>query len=76
MGVLRRVGLSAGDLHLIVPGPLGQRTGGYLYDARIAEGLTALGWAVIVHELEGESPAAGAAVLPICIPATGLRSAC
>ncbi len=48
--------MSAGELHVIVPGPLAQRTGGYLYDARIAEGLTALGWAVIVHELEGTFP--------------------
>jgi len=48
--------LSARDLHLIVPGPLDQRTGGYLYDARIREGLTALGWTVIVHELEGAFP--------------------
>jgi glycosyltransferase involved in cell wall biosynthesis len=56
MGVLRRVGLSPGDLHLIGPGPLGQRTGGYLYDARITEGLTALGWNVITHGLEGRFP--------------------
>jgi glycosyltransferase involved in cell wall biosynthesis len=48
--------LSARELHLIVPGPLDQRTGGYLYDARIAEGLTALGWTVIAHGLEGRFP--------------------
>jgi hypothetical protein len=36
--------VSAGELHVIVPGPLAQRTGGYLYDARIAEGLTAAGF--------------------------------
>ncbi len=39
-----------------MPGPLDQRTGGYLYDARIAEGLTALGWTVIVHGLKGAFP--------------------
>ena len=39
-----------------MPGPLGQRTGGYLYDARIAEGLTALGWTVIAHGLKGAFP--------------------
>ena len=48
--------MSARELHLIVPGPLDQRTGGYLYAARIAEGLTALGWTVIAHELEGRFP--------------------
>ena len=48
--------MSARELHLIVPGPLDQRTGGYLYDARIAEGLTALGWTVIAHGLEGSFP--------------------
>ncbi len=48
--------MSARELHLIVPGPLDQRTGGYLYDARIAEGLTALGWTVKAHGLEGRFP--------------------
>ena len=48
--------MSARELHLIVPGPLDQRTGGYLYAARIAEGLRGLGWAVIVHGLEGRFP--------------------
>ena len=48
--------MRARELHLIVPGPLDQRTGGYLYDARIAEGLTALGWTVIAHGLEGKFP--------------------
>ena len=48
--------MSARELHLIVPGPLDQRTGGYLYDARIAEGLTELGWTVIAHGLEGRFP--------------------
>ena len=41
---------------MIAPGPLDQRTGGYLYDARICEGLTALGWDVITHGLEGSFP--------------------
>ena len=44
------------ELHLIAPGPLDQRTGGYLYDARIVEGLIALGWRVIAHALEGRFP--------------------
>lgn len=56
MGFLRRSGLSLRELHLIAPGPLDQRTGGYLYDARISEGLTALGWVVIAHGLDGRFP--------------------
>jgi hypothetical protein len=43
-------------LHLIVPGPLDQRTGGYLYDRRIVEGLRAQGREVEVHELAGRFP--------------------
>jgi glycosyltransferase involved in cell wall biosynthesis len=39
---------------LVVPGPLSTRTGGYIYDRRIAEGLRHLGWSVAVVEL-GES---------------------
>jgi glycosyltransferase involved in cell wall biosynthesis len=45
-------------LHLAVPGPLDQRTGGYIYDRRVVEGLRALGWTVRVHELAGLFPQA------------------
>jgi len=45
-------------LHFVVPGPLEQRTGGYIYDRRIVEGLRALGWTVQVHELAGRFPQA------------------
>ena len=41
---------------LVVPGHLGERTGGYLYDRRIAEGLRRLGWAVDVLELDASFP--------------------
>ena len=44
------------ELHLIVPGALEQRTGGYVYDARIVDGLRRLGWTVRVHCLEGSFP--------------------
>jgi len=44
----------------VVPGPLDQRTGGYLYDARMMSELRARGWEVVVHELEGEVPPAPA----------------
>lgn len=44
------------DLHLLVPGRLDQRTGGYLYDSRMVAGLRDLGWRVVVHELTGTFP--------------------
>jgi glycosyltransferase involved in cell wall biosynthesis len=44
------------SLSLVVPGPLNQHTGGYVYDRRIAEGLRRLGWDVQVIELDGEFP--------------------
>ncbi len=44
------------EIHLVVPGSLDQRTGGYIYDARMMAGLQRLGWRVIVHNLAGEFP--------------------
>jgi glycosyltransferase involved in cell wall biosynthesis len=44
------------QVHFVVPGPLDQRTGGYLYDRRIIEGLRAQGATVTVHELAGRFP--------------------
>ena len=46
----------ARDLHVVVPGSIEQRTGGYLYDARIVRGLRELGWQVAVHTLAGTFP--------------------
>lgn len=43
-------------LHLVVPGALDQRTGGYIYDARMVAGLRQAGWTVPVHELPGDFP--------------------
>lgn len=43
-------------LHFVVPGPLDQRTGGYIYDRRIVDGLRKLGWMVEVHQLDGSFP--------------------
>lgn len=48
-------------LHWIVPGSLDQRTGGYLYDARMVEGLRGDGLSVEVHELAGDFPGPGEA---------------
>ena len=45
-------------VHLLVPGPLGQPTGGYRYDARIVAGLRDAGVRVSVHELKGAFPLA------------------
>ena len=53
--------MSAPRLHLAVPGPLDQQTGGYLYDARMAAGLRRRGWTVEVHNLAGTFPDADAA---------------
>ena len=50
--------MSAPGLQVIVPGPLEQRTGGYIYDARMVTGLRRLGWLVTVHSLEGAFPEA------------------
>lgn len=47
-------------LHFVVPGPLDQRTGGYIYDRRMVEGLRALGSTVRLHELAGRFPQADA----------------
>ena len=48
--------MSLAPLHLVVPGPLEQRTGGYIYDSRICSGLRRMGWSVQVHELDGRFP--------------------
>ena len=48
--------MSEPALHVVVPGPIDQRTGGYIYDARIVDGLRRRGWRVTVHELEGRFP--------------------
>lgn len=47
--------------HVLVPGPIDQRTGGYIYDARIVDGLRRRGWNVTVHALEGRFPDGDAA---------------
>jgi glycosyltransferase involved in cell wall biosynthesis len=45
-------------LHFIVPGPIGQLTGGYLYDNRVVDGLRQAGRKVELHELPGAFPEA------------------
>ena len=46
------------SLALLVPGPIDQLTGGYLYARRLVDGLRARGIDVAVHELPGRFPAA------------------
>lgn len=41
---------------LVVPGDLDSRTGGYIYDRRIVDGLRAKGWTVDVQMLDGSFP--------------------
>jgi glycosyltransferase involved in cell wall biosynthesis len=48
--------LSRRILHLVVPGTLEQRTGGYIYDARMMSGLRDRGWTIEVHSLAGRFP--------------------
>lgn len=48
--------MTSPELHLVVPGPLDQRTGGYIYDARMVSGLSELGWSVVVHSVDGAFP--------------------
>jgi glycosyltransferase involved in cell wall biosynthesis len=45
-------------LAFLVPGPLDQLTGGYLFDRKVVEGLRALGRTVNVTELAGRYPGA------------------
>lgn len=46
-----------------VPGPLDARTGGTIYDVRMAAGLRRLGWDVALHELDAAFPDAGVAAI-------------
>ena len=52
--------MSVVRLHVVVPGPIDQQTGGYIYDRRMVDGLRARGWQVAVHSLAGAFPATGA----------------
>ena len=49
--------MSPRRLHVVVPGPIDQQTGGYIYDRRMVEGLRARGWRVDVHSVAGAFPA-------------------
>ena len=43
-------------LHFVVPGSINQRTGGYIYNAKIVAWLRRRGWRIEVHELDGRFP--------------------
>ena len=44
------------SISLVVPGPLDQRTGGYIYNRRRVDGLRSCRWQVDVVELSGDFP--------------------
>ena len=48
--------MTEAPLHFVVPGSIDQRTGGYLYDARMVREMRAAGRGVVVHELAGRFP--------------------
>ena len=51
------------SLALVAPGDLGTRTGGYIYDRRIVDGLRALGWRVTVSSNLENVPDGGTALV-------------
>jgi glycosyltransferase involved in cell wall biosynthesis len=53
-------------VHFLVPGPLDQHTGGYLFDRHVVEGMRACGRTVEVVELPGQFPAADALARKSC----------
>lgn len=48
-------------VHVAVPGPISQISGGYIYDRRIVQELREQGHEVVVHELDGRFPLVDAA---------------
>jgi glycosyltransferase involved in cell wall biosynthesis len=62
-------------VELVVPGALEQRTGGYIYDHRMVEGLRALGRQVTVHELTGRFPLVDPAAIEAARAAVAARPA-
>lgn len=55
--------MSGPALALLLPGAIGERTGGTLYDRHMVEGLRARGWRVQVNELDDSFPSPSAAAL-------------
>ena len=46
MGGLQGCGVKSPRVHILVPGRIDQKTGGFIYDARMVQGLRAEGWTV------------------------------
>ena len=55
--------MSLRSIGFLVPGRLDARTGGYLYDRRMIDGLRAHGWRVDLRELDGAFPFPSAAAV-------------
>jgi len=53
---LRRNVITPGSIGFVVPGRIDLRTGGYIYDRRIVDGLRERGWRVELRELDGDFP--------------------
>lgn len=62
----RFVSEAAGLFHFLVPGSIQRRTGGSIYDRRIAEALQATGWHPRIEELDGAFPVADDASKAAC----------
>lgn len=52
-----------GPVDIVVPGSIETLTGGYIYDRRIAEGLSRLGWSTKIHSLDPSFPVPGQAAI-------------
>lgn len=57
---------AARPFHFLVPGSIDRRTGGSIYDRRIATLLPAFDWHPVIHELEGAFPVADETATAAC----------
>ena len=56
MGELRRQSVIPTTLHFVIKGELDQKTGGYIYDARIIREMRLLGWHITVYSTANSKP--------------------
>lgn len=65
MYAVRRRVITRGSIGFLVPGRIDLRTGGYLYDRRMVDGLRDRGWSVELRELDGDFPFPSAAAIAV-----------